>query len=121
MVIRDDRGKRIDALHKFLGVTTNNQAEYRALIEGLRSVARHNPDVVTVRMDSELVVKQMNGQYRVRSPELLPLYVEALEAVSNLPHVTFEYIPRERNPGADQLANIAIDSRMVRGRGTSLD
>ena len=117
VIIKDEHGRRIETIGKYLGVTTNNQAEYRALIEGLRAVARHQPESVTVRMDSELVVKQMNGQYRVRHPELLPLYVEAVEAAAALPDVTFVHIPREQNPGADQVANMAIDSRMIKGRG----
>lgn len=117
IIIKDERGHRIESIHEFLGVATNNQAEYRALIEGLRAVARHHPDNVTVRMDSELVVKQMTGQYRVRHPEILPLYSQAMELVSSLPAVSFVHIPRERNPGADKLANMAIDSRMIKGRG----
>lgn len=121
IVIKDEHGRKLESIHEFLGVTTNNQAEYRALILGLRSAARYQPDAVTVRMDSELVVKQMNGQYRVRHPEILPLYSEAVEAAAALPEVSFQYVPRERNPGADSLANLAIDSRMVRGRGAGPD
>lgn len=117
VIILDEKGHRVESLTQFLGVATNNQAEYRALIEGLRAVARHRPAAVTVRMDSELVVKQMNGQYRVKHPEILPLYSQAMEAVAALPEVRFEHVPRERNPGADRLANMAIDSRMTRGRG----
>jgi ribonuclease HI len=117
IIVKDEKGQRIEALHLFLGVATNNQAEYRALIEGLRAVARHNPESVLVRMDSELVVKQMNGQYRVRHPEIIPLFQEAVEAASALQSVTFVHVPREKNPGADRLANLAIDGRMVRGRG----
>jgi ribonuclease HI len=117
VIIKDEQGRRIETIGKYLGVTTNNQAEYRALIEGLRAVARHGPEAVTVRMDSELVVRQMSGQYRVRHPELLPLYIEATELVTSLPNVTFVHVPREKNPGADHVANMAIDSRMIKGRG----
>jgi probable phosphoglycerate mutase len=59
----------------------------------------------------------MNGQYRVKHPELLPLYVQAMEIASALPEVRFVHVPREQNPGADQVANLAIDGRMVQGRG----
>lgn len=121
IIIRDGQGHAIETRHEFLGVATNNEAEYRALIEGLKAVARHNPASVTVRMDSELVVKQMNGQYRVRHPDLLPLYSKAADLVSALPAVTFVHVRRERNPGADKLANMAIDSRMVKGRGAPSD
>ena len=118
IIIKDEQGRTVETIGKFLGVTTNNQAEYQALIEGLRAVARHQPDSVTVRMDSELVIKQMNGQYRVRHPDLLPLYSRATELASALPAVTFVHIPREKNPGADKVANVAIDSR---GRRVALD
>ena len=117
VIIKDESGHKIETIGKFLGVTTNNQAEYRALIEGLQAVQRHQPESVTVRMDSELVVKQMTGQYRVRHPEILPLYMQAVEAVQALSEVRFELVPRERNPGADRVANMAIDSRMIQGRG----
>jgi ribonuclease HI len=69
-------------------------------------------------MDSELVVKQMNGQYRVKSPDLLPLYLRAIELAGELPRVSFVHVPREQNPGADRVANVAIDSR---GRRVALD
>jgi ribonuclease HI len=116
IIIKDEREQQLESIHTFLGVTTNNQAEYKALIEGLQAVSRHRPDAVTVRMDSELVVKQMTGQYRVRHPEILALYTEAVEIASGFSEVTFVHVARERNPGADRLANLAIDSRMLTGR-----
>ena len=121
IIIKDERGRKLESLHSFLGVTTNNQAEYQALIQGLEAVSRHNPDAVLVQMDSELVVKQMNGQYRVRSPEIVPLFTQAVELVTTLPDVSFVHIPRERNRGADRLSNLAIDSRMLTGRADHTD
>lgn len=121
IIIKDDHGRRIETIQKFLGVTTNNQAEYKALIEGLRAAQRHEPEELIVRMDSELVVNQMTGKYRVRHPEMLPLYLEAMELVAQFPKVEFVHVMREKNPGADQVANMAIDSRMVRGRGAISD
>lgn len=121
IIIKDDQGRRIETIQRFLGVTTNNQAEYKALIEGLRAAKLHDPEEVTVQMDSELVVKQMKGQYRVRHPEMLPLYLEAMELVAQFAKVEFVHVMREKNPGADQVANMAIDSRMVRGRGAISD
>lgn len=111
IIIKDDRGHVLETIGHFLGVSTNNQAEYRALIIGLAAAQRYGPEDVTVRMDSELVVKQMNGQYKVRHPEMIPLYSEAVEAADKLPNVTITYVPREQNRGADQVANVAIDSR----------
>jgi ribonuclease HI len=111
VIIMDEHGHRLETIGKFLGAATNNQAEYKALIEGLEAAVRHQPESVTVRMDSELVVKQMNGQYRVRHPEIIPLYLRAAELAASLPSVQFVHISRERNPGADRVANMAIDSR----------
>ncbi|GAC1320495.1 MAG: hypothetical protein NVS2B16_21700 [Chloroflexota bacterium] len=118
VIIKDEHGHVVETIGKFLGVTTNNQAEYHALIAGLEAAARHHPEAVTVRMDSELVVKQMNGQYRVRHPEILPLYSRAAELAGALPAVSFVHVVREKNPGADRVANVAIDSR---GRRVALD
>jgi ribonuclease HI len=114
IIIKDEHGHRLETIKKFLGVSTNNQAEYHALIAGLEAVARHQPDAIIVRMDSELVVKQMNGQYRVRHPDLMPLYVRARELASRFPNITIVHVPREKNPGADRLANVAIETRGLR-------
>jgi len=92
-----------------LGELTNNQAEYRALILGLRAVARYAPAAVRVCLDSELVVKQMAGEYRVKDEALRPLYAEASALVRALPDVTFTHVPRARNARADALANAALD------------
>ncbi|PZS10235.1 MAG: ribonuclease H [Chloroflexi bacterium] len=111
VVIKDEQGRNVETIGKFLGVTTNNQAEYHALITGLEAAARYEPQSVIVRMDSELLVKQMTGIYRVRHPEILPLFSKAADLSSRLPNVTFVHIPREKNPGADRIANMAIDTR----------
>lgn len=93
----------------YLGELTNNQAEYRALILGLRAVARYNPAAVRVFMDSELVVRHMTGEYHVNNAALRPLYDEARALARALPHVTFAHVPRGRNAEADALANAALD------------
>ena len=93
----------------YLGKLTNNQAEYRALILGLLAVARYNPAVVRVYMDSELVVRQMTGEYHVNNAALSPLYDEAQALARALPRVTFAHVPRGHNAGADALANAALD------------
>lgn len=95
----------------YLGVMTNNQAEYRALILGLRAVARYSPREVCVYMDSELVVKQMLGEYKVRDETLRPLYDEARELAGALPRISFAHVPRGKNALADKLANEALDER----------
>ncbi len=121
VIIRDEHGNKLQQIARFLGSMTNNQAEYRALIEGLRAAAAYDVESVTVRMDSELVVRQMNGTYKVRHPEILPLYAEAVELAAALPALTIEHVSREKNPGADQVANLAIDGRMVHNRGASAE
>jgi ribonuclease HI len=118
VIIKDETGKTVETIGKFLGVATNNQAEYRALIEALSAAGRYRPEAVTVRSDSELMVKQINGQYRVRHPEIIPLYQQAVELASELPGFAIEHVPREKNPGADRVANLAIDSR---GRRNAFD
>lgn len=102
---------------KYLGVMTNNQAEYRALILGLRSVARYAPSAVSVYMDSELVVKQMLGQYKVRDESLRPLYEEARALARALPRVSFTHVLRGKNALADRLANEALDEQARSERG----
>jgi ribonuclease HI len=99
---------------KYLGVMTNNQAEYRALILGLRAVARYRPSEARVFMDSELVVRQMTGQYRVKDESLRDLFEEAQTLVRQLPAVTFQHVTRDRNARADALANEALDQEAAK-------
>lgn len=95
----------------YLGVMTNNQAEYRALILGLKAVAHYHPATVRVYMDSDLVVNQMRGAYKVKHPDLEPLWREARALAGALASVTFEHVPRVQNARADKLANEALDER----------
>ncbi len=111
IVIETPDGEIVAHGKLYLGVMTNNQAEYRALILGLKSVARYHPALVRVYMDSDLVVKQMRGVYKVRHPDLEPLWREARQLVSALPAVTFDQTPRAQNALADRLANEALDER----------
>jgi ribonuclease HI len=89
----------------------NNQAEYRALILGLQLVTARQPAAVNIYMDSELVVRQMTGVYRVRDATLQQLYREAMALVKALPHVTFTHVRRAQNALADRLANQALNER----------
>lgn len=111
IVIQTEGGEVVASEKAYLGRLTNNQAEYRALIAGLKAVAIYEPAVVLVKMDSELVVKQMRGEYRVKAPDLLPLYQEARRLVAGLPRVQFTHVPRAENHLADALANQALDER----------
>jgi probable phosphoglycerate mutase len=107
--IEDHEGRLIAELNGALGVATNNVAEYRGLLAALAILVRDDHRVVRIRSDSELLVKQMRGEYRVKHPGLVPLYREASAFVSRLQKVTFEHIPREANREADRLANLAMD------------
>jgi ribonuclease HI len=102
-------GDVVEELATVLGRATNNVAEYRALILGLGAALRHGADEVTVRMDSELVVRQMDGRYRVKNAALKLLYGEALALSRRFKRFSIEHVPREVNLEADRLANQALD------------
>jgi probable phosphoglycerate mutase len=106
--IQQSDGTAID-LKESLGIATNNVAEYNALLAALRWALGHAVTALHVRSDSELLVKQMKGQYRVKNPGLLPLYEEARGLARQIGRVTFEHVRREFNKDADRLANEAMD------------
>ncbi|MFJ4678502.1 bifunctional RNase H/acid phosphatase [Kitasatospora sp. NPDC088783] len=110
-VVRDaDTGRILVEAAEYIGRATNNVAEYRGLIAGLRAARDLDPDArVEVRMDSKLVVEQMSGRWQVKHPDMRPLAAEA-RAVLPAGNVTYEWIPRERNKDADRLANEAMDA-----------
>lgn len=116
VVIETPDGVTIATGKQYLGVITNNQAEYRALILGLKAIAHYHPARVSVMMDSELVVKQMSGEYKVRDEGLQDLWREARALASALPSVTFTHVLRGKNTQADRLANEALDERTRAGR-----
>ena len=109
VVIEDDQGLRLRGLCRYIGKSTNNQAEYLAIIEGLTAVAEWKPDRLEVFLDSKLVVEQLAGRYRVKNSALAPLHRQATELLSHFPEVAIKHVPREQNKGADALANKAID------------
>src|SRR5438093_11007565 len=108
-VLLDPGGSEVELRGELLGVVTNNVAEYRALIAGLEAAARHGAPALRVCMDSELVVRQMSGEYRVKNEGLRPLYAAAVQAASRLPRVRFVSVPREENARADRLVNETLD------------
>jgi ribonuclease HI len=91
-----------------IGHATNNVAEYRALIEGLKLAQEYQPGRLIVRADSQLLIRQLEGRYRVKNPALQELFLEAKKLLSNFPH-RLEHVPREENTVADALANAALD------------
>ena len=112
VVIEDAHGKPIAELSRYLGHRTNNFAEYSGLVAALTYVLEHKHSAVRVLSDSELMVRQMNGVYKVRSPELRPLYEEARRLSRQLQWFRIEHVRREKNAEADRLANQAMDRRI---------
>jgi len=100
---------------KYLGETTNNVAEYEALLWGLRTAIARGASDLTLRLDSELVVKQLNGQYRVKHENMKPLYQQAVTLLTKVPKYRVVHVRREHNKLADELANQAMDCRGVVG------
>jgi ribonuclease HI len=107
--VEDGHGHLLAELSEALGVATNNVAEYRGLLAALTWAADHGCRTLRIKSDSELLVKQMRGEYRVRNAGLQPLHLKARRLVAQLGHVTFEHVRRELNTEADRLANRAMD------------
>lgn len=107
--VENHEGQLIDEFYEAIGIATNNTAEYHGLIAALEYAIRSNLKRITIKSDSQLLVKQMHGDYRVRHPRLQPLHSYATTLTAKLDHVTFEYISRSLNTKADRLANLAMD------------
>ena len=110
VTIKDEKGNLIASISRRIGITTNNQAEYMAIITALEKVVSLGAKRVDVRADSELVVNQINGRYRVKNIALRPLYQKVVQLTGPLDAFTISYIPRRQNSEADKLANRALDS-----------
>jgi ribonuclease HI len=112
IVIEDENGMRLRGFHRWLGQRTNNEAEYEALIEGLKAAHDWKPDRLEIYLDSKLVVEQMNGRYKIKAPELIPLHQKATELLREFHQVEVAHVERAKNRGADFLANKAIDAKV---------
>jgi len=110
VVIRDDDGGVVADAAEPIGPATNNVAEYRALIRGIELAAEHGATELELRGDSELVVKQIRGEYKVKDAGLKPLHAEARRALSAFESWSFNHVRRERNAEADALVNQALDT-----------
>ena len=108
-VIKDEQGKLISSISRRIGRTSNNQAEYRAVIIALEEAIRLGARQVTIKMDSELVAKQINGEYRVKKATLKPLYQQVKQLQASLEDFTITHVPRRQNTEADNLANKALN------------
>ncbi len=113
VVIKDEKGTIVQTASEYLGTETNNVAEYMALIRGLEVIQTLNAEAVDFFLDSQLVVRQMQGIYKIKNKGLLSLAKRAQGLCSRLPKgaVKFHHIPREENGEADRLANDAIDHK----------
>jgi len=107
-IIRDDHGNTVATISQSIGRATNNQAEYRAMIAALQKALVLGADRVSLRSDSELVVRQLNGRYRVKKAELKPLYRQVRELLDRFQKFTVTHVPREQNREADKLAGSAL-------------
>jgi probable phosphoglycerate mutase len=115
VVIQDPTERKIAELSQYLGHHTNNYAEYSGLLAALRYAIAHQIHSLKIVSDSELMVRQMKGIYKVRHPDLRKLYDEAQHLTSQIEHVEIRHALREHNQDADRLANEAMD----RGKGTT--
>jgi ribonuclease HI len=113
VVLRDPQGKIVLELAKNIGRETNNVAEYFALLAALDYTTTHNINALRIRSDSELLVRQMQGRYKVKSADLKPLHERAAKLARQLQYFAIEHVRRELNRDADALANVALDSAGV--------
>ena len=112
----DQRSGAIVELSGYLGIATNNVAEYQGLLAGLRYVLAHGGGRVAIRADSQLLVRQLEGRYQVKHPRLIPLYRDAMALLARTVGWTASHVPREQNRDADRLANRGIDEHDRRAR-----
>lgn len=108
-VILDDKNKIVKEISKYIGETTNNQAEYYALIAGLKAAVELGATEVNVVMDSELIIKQLKQEYKVRDKNLGPLFVRAWNLLHGFKKCTLKHVLRAKNKKADELVNKALD------------
>jgi len=110
VVLQDAHGNGVYEAGFFLGPMTNNMAEYSGLLKGLEQASRRGATEVDIYADSELVVRQLNGDYRVKNEKLLPLFEAAFSQLRRLERWTIRHVPRAQNHRADHLANAAMDA-----------
>jgi ribonuclease HI len=107
-ILKDEKGALVANISRSIGKTTNNQAEYRAVIAALEKAISLGADSVELNSDSELIVKQIKGQYRVKKETMRPLYEKVMQLKSRLDNFRIRHVQRERNWEADKLANAAL-------------
>lgn len=108
-VIKNESGETIAEISQYLGETTNNQAEYRAVVAAIEKARELGAEEIDFYLDSELVVRQLRGEYKVKNKDLAPLFVKIYNISLEFKRVTYKHIGRELNKEADRLANIAMN------------
>lgn len=109
VVLLDEEGRKVYTISRAIGTATNNQAEYRAAIAAAEAALALGAQILELRMDSELVVRQLQRRYQVRNPALKPLYHRLLELRRQFQQFDVRHVPRSANQRADELANQALD------------
>ena len=109
-VLTADDGTVLAEVSRYLGEMTNNQAEYRALLLALEEALRKGASELCIYADSELMVRQIKGEYRVKNEELKPLFQSVMRELKKVGSFAIHHVPRERNKAADKLANRALDA-----------
>jgi ribonuclease HI len=115
-IVVDESGAVLAEVAEGLGETTNNVAEYTAVIRGLEEAKRLGAREVLLRSDSQLLINQLTGRYRVKAPHLQPLHKRVRDLMRAFTRVDLEHVPRERNAAADSLANLGVDRWLAEGR-----
>lgn len=108
-VIKNSKGEVLEDGGLYLGETTNNQAEYQAVCLVLDKAKTYQPKKVEVNLDSELIVKQLNGEYKVKNAGLKPFYEQARQLIEELEDVQVQHVPRAENKEADRQVNLVLD------------
>lgn len=109
VLLTNEQGVSVAEISNFIGRATNNQAEYQALLAGLEKAKSLGAEEVVCRLDSELVVKQLNHEYKVKNKDLAPLFLKVHNLITGFKKISFQHVPREMNKEADKLANEAMD------------
>lgn len=112
IVIKNAQGDTLSSFGEYLGETTNNQAEYRALVYALNKAQELGGSEIFCFSDSELMVKQLNHEYKMRNAELAPLFLKIHNLSLGFKKISFQHIPREKNKEADLLVNQTLDQRI---------
>jgi ribonuclease HI len=111
-VLKNEKGETVEEISEYIGETTNNQAEYRAVLAAMEKAKKLGAGELQFFLDSELVVRQLNREYKVRDKELAPLFMKIYNGSMSFKKVTFKHVRRELNAAADRLVNEALDKEM---------